>query len=46
MYSNIDSHHKVEIDAVEYRKRLQCLTQVLKAFIRNLLATRKKREIE
>jgi hypothetical protein len=44
--SDIDLLTKIEADDVEYRKRLQCFTQALKALITYLRTAKKKREIE
>jgi hypothetical protein len=46
IYSKRDLLTKGEGDAVEFRKRPQCFTQILETSISKILAARKKREIE
>jgi hypothetical protein len=46
LYSNIDLPCKVEADGVECRKRLDCFTQVIYAFLSNVGASKKKREVD
>jgi hypothetical protein len=46
MYFNIHLPFKVEIENVEFRMRFDCFPQILQAPVSDLVASRKKREIE
>jgi hypothetical protein len=46
IYYAINLLSTVDVDGVDCSKRLYCFTQVVQAFISNVLGARKKKEIE